>query len=162
MHTVLWITCLLHLVGGRCRGGEKSEEQRSNLLHNLLVPWGRRLTPGEGPWCIVHGPGAGSWGLPHFLSCSLKCPEVGEIIPDPGVVLWGCPPQSLFPKCLFPSIFMSPGVYECVEKSSRMTTAFKLHYNSLICCHPCWLLQSACCRHFWTLLCFLMISRLLA
>lgn len=104
MHTVLQITSLLRLGGGWCRG-VRIWEQSSNLLHNLLVPWGRRLTAREGPWCVVHSPAAGSWGLPRFLSCSLKFPEVGEMFPDPGVGLWGCPPQSLFPKIFVPRYF---------------------------------------------------------
>lgn len=99
---------------------------------------------------------AQTWSLSLVLLPEI--PREWTTDPDPGAGLWGCPPQRLFPT----SFFMSPWVYEWVEKSSQMTTTFKSCHNSLICCRSCWLLQSACCRHFWTLLRFLIINRLFA
>lgn len=134
------------LGAGWCRGGESLGEQGSNLLHNLLIPWRGRVTNREGPWWVVHSPAAGARGFPCLWLCSLKSPGVREVFLDPGVEVWGCLPQSLFPKVLFPEISVTPWVYEWAEKSSQMGTIFTLCYNFLIYCHPWWLLKSW--RHY--------------
>lgn len=61
--------------------------QHSNCMHNLFLPWGRRLMPGEGPGHVIFSPGAGLWGFPLLFHCCLRSPEVGKMVLDPGA---GC------------------------------------------------------------------------